>query len=85
MFIALSNFYLILSIYISIYHWHVASSTIYPPQHSCLEYECPQSKKGMLLKKAEQQNIVIFTLDKGACPAYAVHLYCEGMVYTTIH
>lgn len=37
---------------------------------------------GRILKKAKSRRIVIYTLDKGAQPAWAVTLYCAGNVRT---
>jgi hypothetical protein len=31
-----------------------------------------------MLKKAEHREVVLYTLDKGALPAYMIHFYCEG-------
>jgi hypothetical protein len=59
-------------------HINQASHTIYPPQHTCTNPGCSRTKKGLLLKKAEARQVVLYTLDKGALPAYSVHLYCEG-------
>jgi len=67
------------------YLWLVASHTLYPPQHKCSNVECLQNKKGLLLKKAEQWQAVLYTLNKGLLPAYSVHLYCEGMSFHSTH
>ena len=53
--------------------------TLYPPQHTCINASCSRSRTGKLLKKEEQQQAVLYTLDKGALPARSVHLYCNGM------
>jgi hypothetical protein len=58
-----------------------ASHTIYPLQQTCENIHCPKRLKCNTLKKAEQREAVLYTLDKGALPAYVVHLYCEGMLY----
>ena len=63
------------------YLWIVASHTLYPPQHKCSNADCLQNKKGLLLKKAEQRQAVLYTLDKGPLPTYSIHLYCEGMSF----
>jgi hypothetical protein len=55
-----------------------APDTLYPPQHSCIQPACPRSSKGLCLKKTYYQKVVLYTLDRGAVPAYAVSLYCEG-------
>lgn len=52
--------------------------SLYPPQHTCLHPDCTRSKKGQALKKAEQRQAVLYTLDSGVLPVWSVHLYCEG-------
>jgi hypothetical protein len=37
------------------------------------------------LKKEEQRQGVLYTLDKGAVPVRSVHLYCAGMGCTVDH
>lgn len=49
--------------------------TLYPPQHTCINANCSRSRTGMLLKKEEQRQAVLYTLDKGALPVCSVHLY----------
>ncbi|KAF8225620.1 hypothetical protein L208DRAFT_1128618, partial [Tricholoma matsutake] len=51
--------------------------TLYPPQHSCIQPACPRVSKGLCLKKTYYQKVVLYTLDRGAVPAYAISLYCE--------
>jgi hypothetical protein len=41
---------------------------------------CKRTKKGMLLKHAQQGQAVLYTLDEGVLPAHHVHLYCDGML-----
>jgi hypothetical protein len=55
-----------------------AAHTLYPPSHLCLKPDCVRMKKGLLLKKAEARQAVLYTLSNGARPAYSLHLYCEG-------
>ncbi|KAF8347656.1 hypothetical protein F5887DRAFT_864218, partial [Amanita rubescens] len=52
------------------------SQTLYPPQHTCPNPSCTHA--GRALKKAEQRQVVVFTLDRGAIPARSVHLYCSA-------
>ncbi|KAF8890918.1 hypothetical protein BD779DRAFT_1610685 [Infundibulicybe gibba] len=52
--------------------------TLYPPQHTCTNTSCSRNMKGQLLTKAEQRQVVLYTLSDGAIPAYSVHLYCES-------
>ncbi|KAF8232273.1 hypothetical protein L208DRAFT_1192433, partial [Tricholoma matsutake] len=53
------------------------SHTLYPLQQTCINASCLHNRTGRLLKKAEQRQAVLFTLDKGAIPARSVHLYFE--------
>ncbi|KAF8220740.1 hypothetical protein L208DRAFT_1332096 [Tricholoma matsutake] len=53
------------------------SKTLYPPQHNCTNASCSCSRTGKLLKKQEQQQGVLYTLDKGALPVQSIHLYCN--------
>ena len=62
-------------------HGHVrglAFCTLFPPQHHCIAADCPRSARGLLMKKSESRNAVVYTLDSGPQPAYSVHLYCPG-------
>jgi hypothetical protein len=56
------------------------ADTLYPPQHSCIQPACPRRTKGHLLKKTYNQKAVLYTLERGAVPAYAISLYCEGVL-----
>ncbi|KJA20097.1 hypothetical protein HYPSUDRAFT_68700 [Hypholoma sublateritium FD-334 SS-4] len=47
--------------------------TIYPPNNICVNSKCTN---GRILKKAKSRRIVVYTLDKGVQPAWAVTLYC---------
>jgi hypothetical protein len=58
------------------------ADTLYPPRHSCIQPACPRRRKGLLLKKTYHQKAVLYTLDRGAVPAYAVSLYCEGALFS---
>lgn len=44
----------------------------------CLNTDCMRNNKGKMLRKSEQRQAVLFTLDQGVLPAWSVHLYCEG-------
>ena len=57
-----------------------APDTLYPPQHLCIQPACPRVSRGLCLKKTYYQKVVLYTLDWGAVPAYAVSLYCEGVL-----
>ncbi|KAF8225954.1 hypothetical protein L208DRAFT_1503394, partial [Tricholoma matsutake] len=52
--------------------------TLYPPQQTCVNPSCSYSQTGKLLKKEEQHQGVLYTLDKGAVPVRSVHLYCAA-------
>ncbi|KAF8224640.1 hypothetical protein L208DRAFT_1310083, partial [Tricholoma matsutake] len=54
-----------------------APDTLYPPQHSCIQPVCSHVSKGLCLKKTYYQKVVLYTLDQGAVPVYAISLYCE--------
>lgn len=54
------------------------SCTLYPPHHTCTNASCLCSRSGKLLKKEEQRQGVLYTLDKGALPICSVHLYCHA-------
>lgn len=56
----------------------LASRTFYPPVHTCTSPHCKKQVAGIQLQKAQQRQVVFYTLDQGALPAYSVHLYCEG-------
>lgn len=56
----------------------VDSRTLYPPQHTCINPSCERCQSGHLLKKEEQRQAVLYTLDKGAIPVRSVHLYCDS-------
>ena len=51
---------------------------LFPPHRMCLAPHCTQTKKGVALYHAHQQEVVVFTLKDGPCEAKAVHFYCEG-------
>lgn len=53
--------------------------TIYPPTKVCSNEDCPRTRKGVSLQKAEQRQAVLYTLDNGALPVWSVHFYCQGM------
>jgi hypothetical protein len=55
-----------------------AQDVLYPPSHWCMNPGCRCTTQGQLLKKAEQCQVVLFTLARGPCHAKSVHLYCEG-------
>ncbi|KAJ7157857.1 hypothetical protein C8R43DRAFT_882920 [Mycena crocata] len=51
----------------------LTSLTLFPPTHEC---QNPQCSRATPLKKPEARQIVVYTLNKGAVPAWTVHLYC---------
>ena len=57
----------------------LAADTLYPPQHCCIQPTCARMLKGFCLKKTYFQKVVLYSLDRGAVPAYSVSLYCPGM------
>lgn len=59
----------------------LAEYLLYPPTQYCTQPDCPRRIKAMTLKKAEQRNVVLFTLAHGRCAARSVHLYCAGNYY----
>lgn len=42
--------------------------SIHPPQHHCINPDCQRTQKGLALKKAEQRQAVLYTLDYGPIP-----------------
>jgi hypothetical protein len=57
----------------------LAADTLYPPQHCCIQPTCVRMHKGLCLKKTYFQKVVLYSLDRGAVPAYSVSLYCPGV------
>ncbi|KAF8186294.1 hypothetical protein BJ912DRAFT_1022838 [Pholiota molesta] len=53
-------------------------TVIYPPQHYCTNSGCSRNSKGLKLNKVEQTRAILYTLDRGACPAWIVKYFCEG-------
>jgi len=61
---------------------HVSQlEVLYPPSHSCTNSDCERAKKGLKLQKMEQTKAIFYTIDQGACPAWAVKLFCQGSIY----
>jgi hypothetical protein len=60
----------------------LGSSTLYPPDSHCTNPACPTTKT---LKKAEQRQVIIYTLDKGVRPSWEVHLSCEACLTNYQH
>ncbi|KAJ7226864.1 hypothetical protein GGX14DRAFT_627313 [Mycena pura] len=52
----------------------ITSLTVYPPTMVCTTADCPKSS---VLKRAEQRQVVVYTLAHGARPAWSVHLACS--------
>ncbi|KIM40260.1 hypothetical protein M413DRAFT_413790 [Hebeloma cylindrosporum] len=50
---------------------------LYPPSHLCMNSDCERAKKGLKLQKMEQTKAIFYTIDQGACPAWAVKLFCQ--------
>ncbi|KAJ7112413.1 hypothetical protein C8R43DRAFT_1138890 [Mycena crocata] len=57
--------------------WHlgITSLTIYPPTRSCTNSDCPRF--GAPLKRAEQRQVIVYSLALGARPAWSIHMYCQ--------
>ncbi|KDR67274.1 hypothetical protein GALMADRAFT_283614 [Galerina marginata CBS 339.88] len=52
--------------------------SVYPPFAYCPSSNCDRKMKGLKLQKVDQTEVVLYTLDKGVCPAWAIRLQCEG-------
>lgn len=57
-----------------------AFQTIYPMTHHCINSGCARSQR-LMLKKSQSRQVVLFTLSRGAVPAWATHLYCERELF----
>ncbi|KAG2095660.1 uncharacterized protein F5147DRAFT_584431 [Suillus discolor] len=55
-----------------------AEHLLYPPSSYCLQPNCSCRAKGMMLNKAKQHYVILFTLASGPCTAKSVYLYCES-------
>ena len=55
--------------------------SIYPHQWHCLYTNCQRTEGGLILKKAEQWQVVLYTLNDG--PVWSIHLYCESMPFSS--
>ena len=53
----------------------LASLTLYPPHEKCTNLDCQRVN---VIKKAEFRQVVVFSMNKGACRAWSVHLFCPG-------
>ena len=65
-------------------HWYEISipafQTIYPTTHYCVNTGCARNQR-LMLKKSQSRQVVLFTLSRGAVPAWATHLYCDRMPF----
>ena len=52
-----------------------ASLTLYPPHEKCTNPDCQRVN---VLKKAEFRQVVVYSMNRGACRAWSVHLFCPG-------
>jgi hypothetical protein len=52
-----------------------ASLTLYPPHEKCNNLDCQRVN---VLKKAEFRQVVVYSMNRGACRAWSVHLFCLG-------
>ncbi|KAJ7587809.1 hypothetical protein C8J56DRAFT_942650, partial [Mycena floridula] len=59
------------------YKQGLALRSLYPPSHLCTTAACSRRANGTLLKKAEQHQAILYTLEQGAIPVWSVHLYCD--------
>ncbi|KAG2145259.1 hypothetical protein DEU56DRAFT_732100 [Suillus clintonianus] len=55
-----------------------AEHLLYPPNNYCVQLNCSRHAKGMMLNKAKQHYVVLFTLASGPCTAKSVDLYCKA-------
>ncbi|KAG1819625.1 uncharacterized protein BJ212DRAFT_1267617 [Suillus subaureus] len=55
-----------------------AEHLLYPLSSYCLQLNCSCCAKGMMLNKAKQHYVVLFTLTSGPYTTKSVHLYCES-------
>ena len=62
-------------------HEEIFSVSIYPPVIYCLDTGCNWQGKGLKLQKVDQTHTVLYTLNKGVCPAWVIRLQCEGKPY----
>ncbi|KAJ7448769.1 hypothetical protein FB451DRAFT_997450, partial [Mycena latifolia] len=68
--------------------WHalkfcIASLTVYPPTRTCTKPECP--KIGTVLKRAEQHQVIVYSLADGARPAWSISQSCALDCQTNYH
>ncbi|KAF8064136.1 hypothetical protein FPV67DRAFT_1671883 [Lyophyllum atratum] len=56
---------------------NLGHDVLYPPVLTCTEDNCPKARQRQKLQKAEQWKAILYTLDRGAVPMWAVHLYCD--------
>ncbi|KAG2359865.1 hypothetical protein BDR07DRAFT_1452202 [Suillus spraguei] len=56
----------------------IAPRALYSPHQTCLTEGCPVHSKASILKKAQQHQVVLYTLDHGPIATYSIHLYCAG-------
>ena len=52
-----------------------ASLTLSPPHEKCTNPDC---RRVNVLKKAEFRQVVVYSMSRGACRAWSVHLFCPG-------
>ncbi|KAJ7858208.1 hypothetical protein B0H14DRAFT_3135523, partial [Mycena olivaceomarginata] len=57
--------------------WHlgITSLTVYPPTRTCTNAACP--RVGAALTRAEQRQVVVYSLAHGVRPAWSIHLSCS--------
>ncbi|KAH6901611.1 hypothetical protein BKA70DRAFT_1435986 [Coprinopsis sp. MPI-PUGE-AT-0042] len=56
----------------------MAYRSLYPPYQYCPKEGCPRTAGGMRFTRAQQREVVLFTLADGVLPAWSVHLECES-------
>ncbi|KAJ7587636.1 hypothetical protein C8J56DRAFT_786389, partial [Mycena floridula] len=61
-----------------------AIQSLYPSEGCCANHSCQRFGTGAQLKKAEQRQAILYTLDDGALPVWSVHLYCDAC-HTNYH
>ncbi|KAF8958550.1 hypothetical protein BDZ97DRAFT_1923591 [Flammula alnicola] len=53
-------------------------TSLYPPFNYCTNGLCNRPTKGLKLQKTDQMQGVLYTLDKGVRPVWAIRFQCEG-------
>lgn len=63
---------------------HPATWTLFPPTCTCMNPDCPKQCADLILcRKDGPHQVTLFTLSKGVCPTYSIHLYCYGAYHAS--